>query len=511
MNHVDAALALAPAPIPRERGIFCNRTLNLRSIRAVGYDMDYTLIHYRTEAWERRAFEHLQLRLGAAGFPVEHLMFDPTFAIRGLILDLSLGNLIKCNRFGYVKRAFHGTKPLDYEAQRRAYARTIVDLAEPRYVFMNTFFSLSEASMYALLVDLLDQQKLPAATELDEAEPGALPFPAVMGYADLYRRVKTALDAAHMEGTLKAEITADPERFIDADPEMPLALLDQKRAGKKLLLITNSEWVYTHEVMRYAVDGFLPDGMTWRDLFDVVIVSARKPEFFGGHAPLFEVVSDDGLLRPAFSLVPGGAFLGGNAALVEHHLGLSGDEILYIGDHIYGDVHVSKRILRWRTGLIVRELETEIAAEAATLEAQEQLAALMLDKEHREQQSWALRLAIQRIRNGYGPRPDAKEEELTDRINALKVEIALLDAAISPLARAAGELENQRWGLLMRAGNDKSHLARQVERSADIYTSRVSNFLLHTPFAYLRPPRGALPHDVMTAPPGPGVPEGGGV
>ncbi|NJR42178.1 MAG: hypothetical protein HC767_05480, partial [Akkermansiaceae bacterium] len=28
------------------REIFCNRTLNLRAIRAVGYDMDYTLIDY---------------------------------------------------------------------------------------------------------------------------------------------------------------------------------------------------------------------------------------------------------------------------------------------------------------------------------------------------------------------------------------------------------------------------------------------------------------------------------
>ena len=47
----------------------------------------------------------------------------------------------------------------------------------------------------------------------------------------------------------------------------------------------------------------------------------------------------------------------------------------------------------------------------------------------------------------------------------------------------------------MRAGNDKSHLARQVERYADIYTSRVSNFLYQTPFVYLRSPRGSLPHD----------------
>ena len=38
-------------------------------------------------------------------------------------------------------------------------------------------------------------------------------------------------------------------------------------------------------------------------------------------------------------------------------------------------------------------------------------------------------------------------------------------------------------------------LARQVERYADIYTSRVSNFLLQSPFVYLRAPRGNLPHD----------------
>ena len=39
-------------------------------------------------------------------------------------------------------------------------------------------------------------------------------------------------------------------------------------------------------------------------------------------------------------------------------------------------------------------------------------------------------------------------------------------------------LGNATWGPLMRAGNDKGLFARQVERYADVYTSRVSNFLL---------------------------------
>lgn len=36
-------------PIPPQRRIYTNRTLNLNTIRAIGFDMDYTLIHYCVE------------------------------------------------------------------------------------------------------------------------------------------------------------------------------------------------------------------------------------------------------------------------------------------------------------------------------------------------------------------------------------------------------------------------------------------------------------------------------
>lgn len=465
---------------PPGRDVFCNRTVNMRSIRAVGYDMDYTLIHYRVEEWELRAYEHIKRKLASEGWPVDHLRFDPELMVRGLVIDTELGNVVKANRFGYVKKAFHGTRPMEYEEQRRTYSRTIVDLAERRYVFLNTFFSLSEACMYAQLVDLLDERRLPA----------------VLGYEDLYRKVQRSLDEAHMEGVLKSEIEAAPDRFVELDPETPLALLDQKHAGKKLMIITNSEWSYTRAMMAYAFDRFLPDGMTWRDLFDVAIVGARKPDFFSGRAPIFEVVSEDGLLKPSIrGLHPGGVFLGGTASQVESHLGLSGDEILYVGDHIYGDVHVSKSVLRWRTALIVRELEKEVAALDDFQPTQEQLDGLMRQKEELESRLNLLRLAQQRQKDGYGPHSGTSREAIEEEMQALRTAIFEFDGQISPLAKLAGEVGNPHWGPLMRAGNDKSHLARQVERHADLYTSRVSNFLHRTPFAYLRSPRGNLPHD----------------
>jgi len=52
-----------PEQPSRAHRIFGNRTLNLRSIKAIGYDMDYTLIHYRVEEWERTAFNYTLDRL----------------------------------------------------------------------------------------------------------------------------------------------------------------------------------------------------------------------------------------------------------------------------------------------------------------------------------------------------------------------------------------------------------------------------------------------------------------
>jgi HAD superfamily 5'-nucleotidase-like hydrolase len=471
---------------PPARHVFTNRTLNLRSIKAIGFDMDYTLIHYRTEAWERRAYEHVQRKLAEQGWPVGDLTFDPEFAMLGLILDLDRGNLVKANRFGYVKKASHGTRMLEYDELRRTYSRELVDLSEPRWVFLNTLFGMSEATLFAQLVDLASEGKLPRPTT----------------YGELYRLVRSNLDGTHMEGTLKAEILAEPDRFVELDPELPIALLDLKAAGKKLLVITNSEWPYTRALMSFAFDRFLPTGQTWRDLFDLVVVSARKPSFFEHPNPAFEVVDDAGLLRPHLGkLELGRAYLGGNAALVEESLGLSGDDLLFVGDHIFSDVNVSKNLLRWRTALVVRELERELDALEAFKPHQARITELMERKSRLDYRMTQVKLALLRIEHGHAePQPipglDVHDEEaLRAEHQRLREAMASLDGEIGPLAKEADELQNTRWGLLMRAGNDKSHLARQIERYADVYTSRVSNLVHWSPFAYLRSPRGSLPHD----------------
>jgi hypothetical protein len=85
--------------------------------------------------------------------------------------------------------------------------------------------------------------------------------------------------------------------------------------------------------------------------------------------------------------------------------------------------------------------------------------------------------------------------DLAAAATRLRAQMADLDEVIAPLARASASMGSGRWGLLLRAGNDKSHLARQIESHADIYTSRVSNLRFATPYAYFRSPRGSMPHD----------------
>ncbi len=464
-----------------QRGIFCNRTLNLNAIRAIGYDMDYTLIHYRMESWEQKAYNYIKEGLRSAGWALDSLVFDPGLAMRGLIIDVELGNVVKANRFGYIKRAFHGPRLMEFEGQRKSYQRVLVDLNEPRWHFLNTLFSISEACIFMQLVDLLDRDELPGC----------------MGYEDLFRKIRRAADEAHMEGMLKAEIIAAPEKFIEPDEETPLALLDQKRAGKKILLITNSEWSYAAPMLSYAFDRFLPKAHGWRDLFDILIVGARKPDFFSLKMPAFEVINEEGLLREHRGpLRPGRVYLGANAVLVEQSLRLTGEEILYVGDHVFVDVNISKSILRWRTALVIRELEEEMAAMDGFRPQQDELTALMDEKESIESEYRALRLTAQRVQKKYGPRPaGADPGQLHEKMSRLHNQIVEIDARIAPLAQAAGRLLNANWGLLMRTGIDKSHMARQVERYADIYMARVSDFLYSTPFAFLRSSRGSLPHD----------------
>lgn len=53
-------------------------------------------------------------------------------------------------------------------------------------------------------------------------------------------------------------------------------------------------------------------------------------------------------------------FFIGNSDVFTNLIGASGKDVLYVGDHIFGDILKSKKTRGWRTFLIVPELQREV-------------------------------------------------------------------------------------------------------------------------------------------------------
>lgn len=56
------------------------------------------------------------------------LEFDPDMVIRGLVVDKLLGNLVKVDRFGLVKRAMHGCAMMSPAEIHSVYGHECVNL-----------------------------------------------------------------------------------------------------------------------------------------------------------------------------------------------------------------------------------------------------------------------------------------------------------------------------------------------------------------------------------------------
>tara|TARA_Y200000002_G_scaffold382750_1_gene401108 strand:- start:3002 stop:4120 length:1119 start_codon:yes stop_codon:yes gene_type:complete len=367
-----------------------------------------------------------------------------------------------------VKFAAPGTRKLSRKETQSVYGKEVVNLTNPRYIFLNTLFSGSMGCLYSQLVDAHDTGELGGS----------------FNYHSLFLIIQEAMRYTHLESKLKSTIMHDPEKYIDLDPLTVQALQEQKACGKKLFLATNSGWDYTQKIMSFAFDPYL-SGKSWESLFDVVIVNAQKPKFFSSEQDAFLVTKKSDLLKPVSTkLEAGNIYYKANASMVEKLLDASGEEVIYVGDHMYTDINISKRIFGWRTCLIVREIEQEVTTLLSKKEQIRRLVSLRRERQHIDRE--ISRIELQMLLQAQTSNEDlAKLHQLYSEINEQVIRHE----------NKFNELNNKRWGLVMRAGQQKSHIARQIERYADIYTSRVTNFHFTSPnchFDYISRP---MPHD----------------
>ncbi|HSN13281.1 MAG TPA: 5'-nucleotidase domain-containing protein, partial [Anaeromyxobacteraceae bacterium] len=349
------------------------------------------------------------------------------------------------------------------------------------------FFALPEACLFAEAVALLDARG-------ETFDP-----------TRLFEDIRTAIDSVHADGTLKARVREDLPRYLVRDPELGPALHKLRSGGKKLFLLTNSLWDYTDAVMRHVLDGVLPEYPSWRSYFDAIVTGAGKPGFFTAEPPLWLLDAAGEREGAAQSLERGRVYEGGHLAEFERLIGIGGERVLYVGDHIYGDILKSKRSSLWRTCMVVEELEREMAwlelngAELAELGQLEEFRIRLEDElsAHRS----ALNGVERRLeRDGLPPddrgRVEAERRKLKSELEALRRAHRDANQRVRDLERGVEEGLNPHWGLTFKEGNENSRFAEQVEDYACIYTSRVSNFLSYSPMQYFRSPRAAMPHEL---------------
>ena len=122
-----------------------------------------------------------------------------------------------------------------------------------------------------------------------------------------------------------------------------------RSVGKRLFLLTNSEYYYTEAVMSYLLNDALPFYRSWSDYFDLVIVQGRKPNCFTKSEPFTLLDAEGDPVGEVTDLRRSAIYRGGNLKTLEQHLGHSGKEILYVGDHMYADILRSRKTATWST------------------------------------------------------------------------------------------------------------------------------------------------------------------
>ncbi|BDG06708.1 HAD-IG family 5'-nucleotidase [Anaeromyxobacter oryzae] len=490
--RIQALLELPHAghrEVPRARQIFVNRNLRMDRIELVGFDMDYTLAIYHLRQLETLAFEMTLARMiEFMGYPpsIGGLQYDPEFVIRGVVVDKQYGNIFKMDRHNHVGRAYHGRRQVPVEMVRRLYRDEKIHLSLPRFAWIDTLFALPEACLFALVIELLEGQ----GQRVD--------------YHQLFDDIREAIDTVHRDGSLKAEVKKDLDRYLVKDPDLGPALHRLRSGGKKLFLLTNSLWDYTDAVMSYVLDGVLAEYPSWRNYFDAVITGAAKPAFFSERRPLLALGPKGEPLGEATALERGKWYEGGDLSTFERLMGIGGDRVLYVGDHIYGDILRSKKSSLWRTCMVVQEIESEIAWLERNQEALQEMARLEELRLRVEDEIAVHRAALNVLdRRLEREEPNAEERdglEAERRRNKLELEglrRALRDAngRIEALERAVEEGLNPYWGLTFKEGNENSRFGEQTEVYACLYTSRASNFVFYSPMQYFRSPRAAMPHE----------------
>ncbi|XP_023383219.1 5'-nucleotidase domain-containing protein 3 [Pteropus vampyrus] len=313
--------------------IFSNNEMSLSDIEVYGFDYDYTLVFYSKHLHTLIFNAARDLLINEHRYPMEirKYEYDPSFAIRGLHYDVQRAILMKIDAFHYIQlgTVYRGLSVVPDEEVIEMYEGSHVPLEQ-----MSDFYGKS--SHGNTMKQFMDIFSLPEMTLLSCVNEYFLKNNIDYEPVHLYKDVKDSIRDVHIKGIMYRAIEADIEKYICYAEQTRAVLAKLADHGKKMFLITNSPSSFVDKGMKYIV------GKDWRDLFDVVIVQAEKPNFFNDKRRPFRKVNEKGVLLwdKIHKLQKGQIYKQGNLYEFLKLTGWRGSKVLYFGDHIYSDLAV---------------------------------------------------------------------------------------------------------------------------------------------------------------------------
>ncbi|XP_030456303.1 uncharacterized protein LOC115677311 [Syzygium oleosum] len=457
--------ALKEMPKMNPKGIYVNKNMRLDNIQVYGFDYDYTLAHYSANLQSLIYDLAKQHMVNEFRYPeiCINFKYDPSFPIRGLYYDKQKGCLLKLDFFGSIEPdgCYFGRRKLSRKEINLVYGTRHIGRDQARgLVGLMDFFCFSEACLIADMVQFFVDAKL----EFDACY--------------IYEDVNRAIQHVHRSGLVHRGILSDPHRYLVKNGEVLHFLKMLKEKGKKLFLLTNSPFYFVDGGMQFMVEEYMDCGDSWRELFDVVIAKANKPDFYTSEHPFrcYDSENDTLAFTKVDALLPDKIYYHGCLKSFLQITKWNGPEVIYFGDHLFSDLRGPSKA-GWRTAAIIHELENEIH--------------IQNDDRYRFEQAkfHIIQELLGRLHAAVVSSQSEGFKSLLEELNEERQKARLI----------MKRMFNSSFGAtFLTDTGQESAFAYHIHQYADVYTSKPENFLLYQPEAWLHVPFDIkiMPHHV---------------
>ncbi|XP_017783675.1 PREDICTED: 5'-nucleotidase domain-containing protein 1 [Nicrophorus vespilloides] len=334
----------------------------------LGFDLDNTICRYKVSNMVKLEYKCLaNFLIKERGYSGVHLNRPIEehidFMIKGLILDVERGNLLRIAPDGHILHGTHGTKKLDdneltsYYGTECRWETTTLFSQNPLKTWngpyskvvrpLLDYFDMPAGLIFARAVDTIDEEN---GCKLEKYNI----------YSDILDALQDMFHKDNFSKNTSEYFTAIKEHPSDYIQKCSANMMDWlvslKKQKKVLFLITGSHVDFASFTSTHCM------GPNWKDLFDIVICFAKKPGFFTDNRPFIGV---EGFkeTEEVTDLQTNGVYLNGNWAGMHKFLQQASKKnnpkVLYVGDNLIQDVYTPAVNTTCDVVAVCEELEAE--------------------------------------------------------------------------------------------------------------------------------------------------------